>query len=374
MFGNAWRLGRILGVEVRIDTSWAVIALLISYSLYVRYSLVYPDLRAGPTILLAAITAVLFFGSVLTHELSHSLVAIRRGIPVKGITLFMFGGATEAKVESKGPGDEFVISVVGPLTSFVLAGLFALIAFLGRGPFPEPIVGLFAYLGFVNLVLGVFNLVPGFPLDGGRVLRSAVWKATGSLTRATRVAAFAGQLVGYLMIGLGLFMLFGGAFAAGVWFAAIGWFLAQAAQASLADVQVRSLLRGIDAEDVMARDLVAIPAGLTLRRAVDEYFMRYDHSAFPVQEHDRAVGLLTFRRVKRVPPEEWSTRTVAETMAPLDDQCTVSPDTPMDRVLAKLRGGDGQRVLVVDDSGVVGIVTPIDVARWLERRRALLGA
>lgn len=371
MFGNSWRLGRILGVEVRIDTSWAVIALLVSYSLYVRYATVYPNLRTSASITLGIATAILFFGSVLTHELSHSLMAKARDIPVKGITLFMFGGATLAKVESRGPWDEFIISVVGPLTSFALAAVFGVIGMFGQDALPEPIAGMFGYLGLVNLSLGVFNLLPGFPLDGGRVLRSAVWKATNSLSQATRVAAIGGQIVGYGMVALGLFLLFGGNFAAGVWLGAIGWFLAQAAQNSYQELQIRRFLQGAEADDVMVRDLLPIPANISLQQAVDDYFMRHDHGAFPVQDGERTVGLLTLRTVKRVPREEWPIRRVAESMDPLREQLTVTPETPMDRVLSKLQQEEAQRVLVVDGGDVVGIITPVDVARWLQRRRAI---
>ncbi|MGH2572899.1 MAG: site-2 protease family protein [Actinomycetota bacterium] len=371
MFGNSWRLGRILGVEVRIDTSWAVIALLVSYSLYVRYATVYPNLRTSGAIALGVATAILFFGSVLTHELSHSLMARARNIPVKGITLFMFGGATLAKVESRGPWDEFIISVVGPLTSFGLAAVFGVIGMFGQDALPEPIAGVFGYLGLVNLSLGVFNLLPGFPLDGGRVLRSAVWKATNSLSQATRVAAIGGQIVGYGMVALGLFLLFDGAFAAGVWLGAIGWFLAQAAQNSYQELQIRRFLQGVEADDVMVRNLLPIPANISLQQAVDDYFMRHDHGAFPVQDGERTVGLLTLRAVKRVPREEWPIRRVAESMDPLGEQLTVTPQTPMDRVLGKLQQEEAQRVLVVDDGDVIGIITPVDVARWLQRRRAI---
>jgi len=371
MFGNSWRLGRILGVEVRIDTSWAVIALLVSYSLYVRYTTVYPDLRTSAAITLGVVTAILFFGSVLTHELSHSLMARARNIPVKGITLFMFGGATEAKVESRGPWDEFIISVVGPLTSFALGAIFGLIGMSGQDALPESIAGMFGYLSLVNLSLGVFNLLPGFPLDGGRVLRSAVWKATNSLSKATRVAAIGGQIVGYGMVALGLFLLFGGAFAPGVWLGFIGWFLAQAAQNSYQELQIRRFLQGVEADDVMVTDLVPLPASISLQEAVDDYFMRYDHGAFPVQEDGRTVGLLTLRSVKRVPREEWPRRRVADSMDPLGEQLTVTPQTPMDRVLTKLQEEEAQRVLVVDGGDVIGIITPLDVARWLQRRRAI---
>jgi CBS domain-containing protein len=217
----------------------------------------------------------------------------------------------------------------------------------------------------------VFNLVPGFPLDGGRLLRSAIWKATGSLSRATRIASVSGQAVGWLLVAGGVAFLLAGDLAGGIWFAFIGWFLVQAARSSYQELQLRNLLRGVEAEDVMAGSLLRIPPDLTLQQAVDGYFMRYDHSAFPVDEHGRTVGLLTLRGVRRVPRERWPSRRVREHMVPLGDQVVVAPDARMDAVLAKLEDGDAGRVLVVQDGEVVGIITPTDLTRWLRRWRTL---
>src|SRR5919112_2048753 len=213
VFGTAWRVGRIAGIEVRIDSSWVVIALLITYSMYLRLSSLYPELSGGGAVGLAVGSAVLFFGSVLVHELAHALVAQARGIRVQDITLFLFGGATRAKVDSRGPGDEFLIALVGPLTSGLLAGLFAVVAGLGGEVLTRPLAGTFGYLAWTNLLLAGFNLVPGFPLDGGRLLRSAIWKATGSLSRATRIASAAGQGVGWLLVAFGVVSLLGGSLA-----------------------------------------------------------------------------------------------------------------------------------------------------------------
>ena len=374
MFGSSWRVGRVAGIEVRVDTSWAVIALLITYSMYRRIDFLYPELSGGGAVGLAVLSAVLFFGSVLVHELAHALVSQARGIRVQDITLFLFGGATRARVESRGPGDEFLIALVGPLTSGILAGLFGIIAGLGGDVLSRPLAGTLGYLAWVNLVLAVFNLVPGFPLDGGRLLRSAIWKATGSLSRATRIASVSGQAVGWLLVAGGVAFLLAGDLAGGIWFAFIGWFLVQAARSSYQELQLRNLLRGVEAEDVMAGSLLRIPPDLTLQQAVDGYFMRYDHSAFPVDEHGRTIGLLTLRGVRRVPSQEWSTRRVREHMVPLDDQVLVAPHARMDDVLGKLEDGEANRVLVVQDGEVVGIITPSDLTRWLRRWRALEGS
>jgi Zn-dependent protease/CBS domain-containing protein len=374
MFGTSWRVGRIAGIEVRVDSSWVVIALLITYSMYLRLSVLYPELSGGGAVGLAILSAVLFFGSVLVHELAHALVSQARGIRVQDITLFLFGGATRAKVESRGPGDEFLIALVGPLTSGLLAALFGIVAGLGREALSTPLAGTFGYLAWTNLLLAAFNLVPGFPLDGGRLLRSAIWKATGSLGRATRVASLSGQGVGWLLVAGGVAWLLAGDLAGGIWFAFIGWFLVQAARASYQDLQLRQLLRGVEAEDVMAADLRRIPPELSLQDAVDDYFMRYDHGAFPVEEQGRTVGLLTLRGVRRVPREQWPTRRVREAMVPLGDQVVVAPDARMDGVVGKLQDGEANRVLVVQDGEVVGIITPSDLTRWLRRWRTFEGS
>lgn len=372
MFGTSWRIARIAGIEIRIDSSWAVIALLITYSLYIRFTVIFPSLTTGRAVALAILAAVLFFGSVLTHEMAHALVSVARGIRVQDITLFLFGGATRAKVESKGPADEFLIAVVGPLTSLGLAAAFWLVSGL-EGLLSRPVAGALGYLAWVNLILALFNLVPGFPLDGGRLLRSAVWKATGSLGKATRIASIGGQLVGWLLVAGGVFSLASGSLGGGIWLAFIGWFLVQAAKSSYEQVQARLILEKVEAEDVMTRDLVRIPRDLTLQEAVDGYFMRHDHGAFPVDGDGRTVGLLTLRGIKHVPREEWGVRRVQDAMVSLDEQSTVHPDARMDRVMMKLEDGGHGRVLVVDGEEVVGIITPWDIARWLQRWRAVEG-
>jgi Zn-dependent protease/predicted transcriptional regulator len=374
VFGTSWRVARVAGIEVRVDSSWVVVALLITYSMYLRASILYPELSGGGAVVLGIGATVLFFGSVLVHELAHALVAQARGIRVQDITLFLFGGATRAKVESRGPGAEFVIALVGPATSGLLAGLFGIVAGLGRELLSAPLAGTLGYLAWTNLLLAGFNLVPGFPLDGGRLLRSAIWKATGSLARATRVASVAGQGVGWLLVAAGVAWLLAGDLAGGIWFAFIGWFLVQAARSSYQDLQLQQLLGGVEAEDVMAADLVRIPPELSLQDAVDDYFMRYDHGAFPVEEQGPTIGLLTLRGVRRVPREQWPTHRVRDHMVPLSDQVVVAPDARLDGVVGKLQDGETGRVVVAQDGEVVGIITPSDLTRWLRRWRTLEGS
>jgi Zn-dependent protease/CBS domain-containing protein len=368
MFGTSWKLARIAGIDVRVDSSWLLIALFIGYSFFARFDALYDELSGGEKVALAAVAALAFFASVLLHEFAHALLAKARGIPVRGITLFFFGGATEAKVESRSPRDEFLIAGIGPLSSLVIAGVMGVVAVVA-GESGDPVPGTIGYLAWVNLSLAVFNILPGLPLDGGRVLRSAIWSVTGDMSRATRIASEAGRLLGYALIGLGVYSLLIGA--GGLWLVFIGWFLAQAAQASYAQLRLSQLLRGVTAEDVMSRQLVCLDADLALSVALEEYFLRFDHSAFPVVDGGRAVGLVTLRAVRRVPGPERPRRTVREVMTPLDRAPTVPPDGPLERVVDVFGEEDGQRVLVVDHDHVVGIVSPSDVNRWVRRSQEL---
>lgn len=371
MFGYSWRVGRIGGIEIKIDATWVFVVVLIGWSFYVRLDELYPDgLDRGATVALAAVSAIAFFGSVLLHELAHSFMARHRGIPVGGITLFLFGGATEAKIEGRSPFDEFVITIVGPLTSLGLAAVLGLAANL-VGDTADPVPGTIGYLAWLNLVLGVFNLAPGLPLDGGRVLRSALWASTGDLDRATRTAARSGQIIGWTLIGLGLVEVLSG-YLGGVWLAAIGWFLAQAAELSYVQTTVDRLLRQAVAGDLMSRDLVAIPADLSVQDAIEDYFLRYDHSAFPVTEAGTVVGLLSLRRVRQLAPAQRSALRVHEVMAPLTGLPAVTDRTPLDQVMHHFERSPDARVLVRDAEGrVEGIITANDVARWLRRGREL---
>jgi len=369
MFVNAVRLGRMFGIEVRIDPSWLVIAFLFGWSFYAQFGLEFPGLESGARILLATGSVVVFFGSVLLHELSHSVVAQRLGITVEGITLFLFGGVTKTKMEARQPRDEFLIAIVGPVTSLVLAGMLWVTANSVGSLLPEPVQYALGFLAWLNLVLGLFNLLPGFPLDGGRVLRSILWRATGSLSRATRGAARGGKAIAAIMICFGLIMVFQGNLG-GLWLAAIGWFLFMAAAASDQDVMVRLLLKDVKARDLMSPDLVTIQSDATIREAVDGFFLRYDHSAFPVVGREK-TGLLTLRAIRQIPRDQWEIRQVWTATTSLDETCTAGLDTSMDEVMKRLREREQDRVLILDDGDVLGIITSLDIARWVRRSEEL---
>lgn len=366
---NAWRIGRIGGIEIKIDPSWSFIAILVAYSFYVLLSFEFSELSGVATVGLAVAMALVFFLSVLIHELAHSFMAKGRGVEVHGITLFLFGGATEANLETENPTDELVISVVGPITSLGIAAVLWGVSVVTT---PGPIGYAAGYLGWINLALAGFNLIPGFPLDGGRVLRSLVWGATDDLVRATRIAARAGQIVGYVIIGIGVLqVLLIGNLIGGLWLVAIGWFLSQSAQASFVQMQVRKILADVPAARMMSGELVEIPGDISLQQAVDDYFMRYDFSAFPVRQGADVNAIITLSAVRQVPRDDWGVRRVADVSEPLSDACTVDRTQPMDEVLEKLTGNEHHRVIVKEGSSIVGIITPRDLARWLERSQDL---
>lgn len=367
--GNEWRLGRVAGIEIRIDPSWTFIALLIGYTFYLIVASRFTELATGSAVLIAIGMAVLFFASVLLHELAHSVLARGRGVEVKGITLFLFGGATHADLETKDPTDELIIAVVGPLTSLTVGAVFWGLSVLAG----ETSIGYaFGYLGWVNGALAVFNLFPGFPLDGGRILRSLVWRSTNDLLRATRIAARAGRVVGFLLIGLGLFeIFFFGALIGGLWLVAIGWFLGQAALASFTHLQMRMLLEDVPASRLMTRDPDTIPGETTIDVAVNDYFMRHSYNAFPVTENGHVAGVLTMNKVRDVPADQRAATTAREVMEPLSEMCVVGSSDPVGDVVNKLMQGEVGRVIVKDNGDVVGLITPRDLVRWLERSQQL---
>jgi Zn-dependent protease/CBS domain-containing protein len=368
--GHSWRVLRVFGIDIKVDGSWLIIAVLISYSLFFGLTSVYPAVGTSSAIAISVLGAALFFASVLIHELTHSLVARMRGFKVKDITLFLFGGATQANVASRGPFDEFMVSIVGPLASFVLAILFWVAHTLVLSVADGALAGILGYLAWANLLLGIFNLLPGLPLDGGRVLRSALWGSTGNLDRATRIASVSGEVLGYGLMVLGVLVLFGGATFQGIWFAAIGWFLSSSARTSGNEMRIRRLLEHVEAAEIMEADPVRIPAGITVATAVKDYLLRHDHDAFCVEDSEHVVGIVTLESVRRMPRGGWSTRLIDEVMTPVTTDTIVEPHASMDNVLDRFEGS-ADSVPVGYSDRVVGVITARDLMSWLHRRSAL---
>jgi Zn-dependent protease/predicted transcriptional regulator len=368
---GGFRLGSVLGFEIRIDYSWFIIFFLILWTFgFAVFPAMYPGEEPATYIGMAGVGTLLFFASLLAHELSHSVVARRKGVPVSGITLFVFGGMAHTSMEFEEPGDEFQIAGIGPVSSLVIAGLFYILAMIAQAVGAGvAIVGVASYLAIINVFLAIFNLLPGFPLDGGRLFRAAVWKYTGDLRRATRYATTGGKIVGYLLIGLGLLNFFAGAIIGGLWLVFIGWFMRSAAEASYVQMILRRSLEQVRVRDAMTPDPYTVPGSITVQEFVEEHLFRGRHQGYPVVDEGRAVGIVTLERIKRVPKEEWDRRTVAEAMAAAEDGVVVTPEEPMDRVLDRLNASETGRLLVSEGDQVVGILTRSDIARWLERMR-----
>ncbi|MBI4200891.1 MAG: site-2 protease family protein [Chloroflexi bacterium] len=360
----SFRLGRIAGVEVGVHYTWLVAFALITWTLADGF---FPSTYRGwaqaTYWITGAISAILLFGSVLVHELAHSLVARRRGLPVQGITLFIFGGVSSIAGEAKTARDEFVIAVVGPVTSLVLAALFwAAWVLLFQGK--DPLSAIVAYLALINAMLGVFNLLPGFPLDGGRVLRAAIWGATRSLSKATRVAATVGQLMAFGFIGWGVFQLLQGNVLGGLWIAFIGWFLNGAADSARRETAVQDALRGITVREVMDSNPETAATETSVDALVRECFLQRGRRALPVQEDGRLVGIVTLTDVKGVPPERWPATRVAEIMTrgPL---YAVAPSDDVAEALKLLAEHGLNQVPVTTEGRVVGLLSRADVIRYL---------
>ncbi len=369
------RLGSVFSLEIRIDYSWFIIFFLILWTLTAGFfPQETPDMSTGVHIAMGVAGTILFFASLLAHEISHSLVAQGRDIPVEGITLFIFGGMAHTRMEAEDPGDEFVIAGVGPLASLVIAGLFWLLAWAGRS------AGLGAeytvvadYLAFINLALAVFNLLPGFPLDGGRLFRATVWKFTGDLHKATRWATAGGKGLGYALMGWGLLQLFAGAAGGGLWLLFIGWFVRTAAESSFTQHVLRETLQGVKVRDVMTGDPETVDADLSLQSFVDDRVMKGKHRAYPVVDNSEPAGIVALDQVKEVSRDRWPDTTVADVMTPLDADHRVDPDSDMAAVLERLGGREGVRLLVTDGGELIGVLTRGDLSRWMERAELMKG-
>jgi Zn-dependent protease/CBS domain-containing protein len=363
-------LGRIAGIPVGVNWSWLVVLALIVWTLYSGiFPETNPGLENGTYAVMAVTAALLFFVSLLLHELGHAVVARREGMEIDGITLWLFGGVARFRGSFPSAGAEFRIAVAGPLVSLALGALFVLVAWASG--LPESVDGVSAWLGYINLTLLVFNLLPALPLDGGRVLRSALWSARGSFAWATRVAAGIGRAFAYLFIGAGLFMfIFQGAFS-GAWLAFLGWFLLQAASAEDRYVAARQALGGLRVRDLMVRDPVTASPDMTLGEFMDDVVWSRRFTTYPVVEDSRAVGLLPFRCVAAVPRGEWDRRRVRDCMLPREAVPVVAEADDVVDAAGELGESEVRRGLVLEGDRLVGLLSITDVARALELGRSL---
>jgi Zn-dependent protease len=365
------KLGHIWGIPIGLHSSWFIIFFLVTWSLAAGYfPAEYPNLPTLTYWVLGAVTSLLFFGSVLLHELGHTWVALRNGIPVRAITLFLFGGVAQIGREPQTPGVEFRIAIAGPLTSLGLALIFE-----GLWLFDQSILYLAApsiWLARINLMLAVFNLIPGFPLDGGRVLRAVMWKISGSFHRATQVATFAGQLIAFGFIGVGIFTIVGGNFFTGLWLVFIGWFLQNAAATSYLHATLQQSLRDVRVAQVMTRDCVKVSERMALGQLVEEQVLTGARRCFFVTDNGRLRGMLTLRDVAAVPREHWPSVTTGQAMAPWERLVKVQPDTELLAALQAMDDANVAQVPVVDGETIVGMLSREQVLHYI-RIRAELG-
>jgi Zn-dependent protease/CBS domain-containing protein len=367
--GSTFTLGRIAGIPFGINWSWLVVFALIVWTWATG---VFPSENPGHSdaayVAMAAIAALLFFGSIVLHEYGHAIQAKREGMEIDGITLWLFGGVARFKGMFPSAGAEFRIAIAGPLVSLALGLLFVLLAWAAG--LPETVSAVSFWVGYMNILVLAFNLLPALPLDGGRVLRSALWGARDDFVWATRIAAAIGRGFGYLFIAAGVGMLiFLGDFS-GAWFAFIGWFLWLAASAEDRFMLARQALQGLRVRDLVVRDPVTTHPDLTIGQFMDEIVWKSRHTTYPVTDNGHALGLLPFRCVAQVPRAEWEERTVRDCMVPASEVPVVSENDALIDAAAELSEGDLHRALVVDGDRFIGLLSATDVARALEIRRA----
>jgi Zn-dependent protease len=362
---SSFTLGRVAGIEIGINWTWLLVFALIVWSLATQ---VFPSqnsgLSDGTYLVMAVVASIVFFASILLHELGHAIQARREGMEIDGITLWLFGGVAKFKGMFPSAGAEFRIAIAGPIVSLLLGVAFIGIALVIKGA--EEVDGVAAWLGYINLTLLVFNLLPALPLDGGRVLRSVLWGARGDFGWATRVAAGIGRGFGYLFIGAGLGLFFWTSEVSGLWLAFIGWFLLGAATAEARYLAVRDAFSGLRVRDLMVREPTTVTPEQTIGELMDGVVWTHRHTTYPVVENGRAVGLLPFRCIARVPRKEWDERTVRDCMLPKDEVPVLREDELLEQAITEL-GDDGVgRGLVLEGDRLVGLLSITDLVRALE--------
>ena len=369
------RLGRIAGISIGLHYSWFIIAFLITLSLIGRFSAVMPKWSSATVWSAAIVTGLLFFFALLLHELAHSLLAKSRGLRVRAITLFALGGVSQIESEAPDAKSEFWIAIVGPLASLVI-GIVCLVLARSTGWILSseprtPISAVLVWLGYINLMLAAFNLVPGYPLDGGRVLRALIWWNTHSIDRSTRIAARVGQVVAFLFIFLGLYQFFLGKNFGGLWLAFIGWFLLDASRSSYAQVEITEGIRDRRVSDIMDHDFSAVEAHLSLQDFVHRYLLASGHRCFVVVQNNNLAGLITTKEVSGVERDRWPQTSVQSVMRPLSQLRTVMPDTPAIRALEIMSREDINQLPVVSDGQLVGLFSRSSVMGFLRNRAEL---
>ena len=369
------RLGRIAGIEIGIHYSWIFIAVLITLSLGAHFAEVNPQWTIGVIWSAAIITGLLFFVSIVVHELGHALVASARGLPVRSITLFALGGVASIEKDAADARTEFWMGIAGPLTSVGIGAVCTGLAWVlgsGMNVTPaDPLMAVLVWLGYINIMLAAFNMIPGFPLDGGRVLRAAVWGVTGNADRATRIAARIGEGVALLFIMFGVWQFFSGAGIGGLWIALIGWFLLDAAGAAYLHVDTLATLKGLRVRDIMADDCLRIPARTPLQIFADDYVLRSGQRCFAVEKDGQIEGLITAADLKQIDRDRWTQVTVGAVMRPLNRLHTVTPDTTVVDALQAMGREDLNQLPVVSNGRMEGMLSRSRIVQVLQTRAEL---
>ena len=368
---GSFRIFRIAGIDINIHISWLIILVFLTFSLATGwFPITYPGSSTTTYYLLGFIASILLFVSVLLHELAHSFVARSRGLQVKSIVLFIFGGVSNIEQEPQTPGIEFSMAFVGPLVSLLIGVVCYGLWLLVRGTH-SLIVPILSYLALMNIILGIFNLIPGFPLDGGRVLRSIIWKATGNFQTATNITTFVGQAFAYLIILWGILLFFAGNAFNGLIIIFTGWFLLTSAQSARSQSMLDTAFRGVTVNQIMDTNVLTVPANISLQKLVDEYFLpRGLRSAF-VMQGDQLAGLITLSDIRHVPRDQWPQTPVGYAMIPLERLHTITPQQNVKDVLPLMTGQDVNQLAVVQDGRLVGVLTREGILRSLEIRRNL---
>ena len=366
-------LGSVFGIKIGLHYSWFLIALLIVLSLSSRFHASNPAWGDGVILTLAVASAIFFFVSLLLHELAHSLVATSNGLPVKEITLFALGGISQIEKNPVSAKVEFWMAFVGPLTSAGIGMICLTLARLIGDPSSDPWMAMLLWLGYINLSLAAFNLVPGYPLDGGRILRALIWWKTGDADRSTQSAARVGQAVGFGFIAIGLFQYFGGAGIGGLWIAFIGWFLLQAARESYVQVGLARALKGVRVSDVMTRDCPTADGWLNVQNFVEQNLLRTGQRCFIVVDKGEITGLVTPHEVKQIDRAKWPFMTLHDIMRPLENLQSVTPDTPLTSALESMSRYDLNQLPVISNGHLEGVLSRAQVLNYLQTHAELRG-
>jgi Zn-dependent protease/CBS domain-containing protein len=386
---HSFRIGRIWGIDLRVDWSWVLIFLLLTWNLVAVFSRWHPDWAPAGAMAVAVAASLAFFVCVLLHELAHSVVAIGFGMRVRSITLFLFGGVSNIEREPPSAKAEFLMAIAGPLASILLGVLFlALASVTARASLSGvsdttgalavaaqlgPVSTLLLWLGPINIVIGLFNLVPGFPLDGGRILRSVLWRLTGDLRRATVIASGIGQAIGWLFIVAGIAMSFGASvpffgtgFASGLWLAFIGWFLRSAALQAQTRLALDDALAGLTVEQFMRRDSPVVGPDVSVADVVYGHLIHGDERALPVVKDGEMLGLVCFANVREVPPEQWASTAVKSILRPVESLAVTTPEEPVSTAFQRLAQQNIAQLPVVVQGRFLGMLLRLDITRWLE--------